>query len=187
MIFNIIFVGALAAVLTGRVRIRAQERERARLSSPTAGEVPAPSLVPPSASSPSRTTAGVTTGTVDALPVDEMTAHLLAGLARADPTALGLSTVQEDPRQMGGLDPRTRALVRIASLVAIDAPGASYPDPVASAVDDGVTAVDFLHVIRAVAPEVGVPRVAAGASHVMTALGLVAPNQPQGTFTDDHS
>ena len=109
MIFNIIFVGALAAVLTGRVRIRAQERERARLGSPTAGEVPAPSLVPPSASSPSRTTAGVTTGTVDALPVDEMTAHLLAGLARADPTALGLSTVQEDPRQMGGLDPRTRA------------------------------------------------------------------------------
>jgi voltage-gated potassium channel len=179
MIFNIIFVGALAAVLTGRVRIRAQERERARGSSSTAGDVPTPVAVPPSASNPSRIVAGGAMTTVDSVPVDETTEQVLAGLALGDPAALGSSAAEEDLRQRGGLDPRTRALVRIASLVAVDAPGASYPLPVASAVEDGATAVDFLDVIRAVAPEVGAPRVAAGASHVMTALGLVAPNRPQ--------
>jgi voltage-gated potassium channel len=179
MIFNIIFVGALAAVLTGRVRIRAQERERARQASPTAGDVPTRGVVPPSAANASRTSAGGAMGTVDSLPVDETTEQLLAGLAHGEPTALGASSGRDDPRQRDGLDPRTRALVRIASLVAVDAPGASYSLPVASAVEDGATAVDFLDVIRAVAPEVGGPRVAAGASHVMTALGLVAPNRPQ--------
>jgi alkylhydroperoxidase/carboxymuconolactone decarboxylase family protein YurZ len=187
MIFNIIFVGALAAVLTGRVRIRAQERERARQGSPMAGDVPTPNVVPPSASNPSRTTAGGTMGTVESVPADETTEQLLAGLARGDSTALRSSTAHEELPQEGGLDPRTRALVRIAGLVAVDAPGASYPLPVASAVEDGATAVDFLDVIRAVAPEVGVPRMAAGASHVMAALGLVTPHQPHGTFTDDHS
>jgi voltage-gated potassium channel len=40
MIFNIVFVGALAAVLTGRVRMRASELALARQGSPTRGAVP---------------------------------------------------------------------------------------------------------------------------------------------------
>jgi hypothetical protein len=145
MIFNIIFVGALAAVLTGRVRIRAQERELARQGSPTGGDVPAGRAVPWSTSTPSRTTGR------EVMPI-------------TDPAP----------------DQRTLTLARIASLVALDAPAASYAVPVRSAVGEGVTGAELHRLLQALAPEVGAPKVAAATSRLGTALGesLSDPEPP---------
>ena len=83
--------------------------------------------------------------------------------------AIGL---RELDREISGLDPRTFSLVKIASLIALDAPPASYAWQVANAVDDGVTPEEILGVLRAVAPQVGGPRVVAAAPEIMVALGL---------------
>ena len=83
--------------------------------------------------------------------------------------AIGLREVD---REWSGLDPRTFALVKIASLIALDAPPASYAWQLGNALADGVTPEDILGVLRAVAPQVGGPRVIAAAAEIMAALGL---------------
>jgi 4-carboxymuconolactone decarboxylase len=83
--------------------------------------------------------------------------------------AIGLREVNRDG---SGLDPREFALVKIAALVALDAPPASYEWQIGNALADGVTSEEILGVLRAVAPQVGGPRVVAAASEVMAALGL---------------
>ena len=84
-------------------------------------------------------------------------------------TAVGL---RELNREGSGLDARTFALVKIASLIALDAPPASYAWQVANALEEGVTPEDILGVLRAVAPQVGGPKVIAAAPEIMLALGL---------------
>jgi alkylhydroperoxidase/carboxymuconolactone decarboxylase family protein YurZ len=74
-----------------------------------------------------------------------------------------------------GLDGRTFSLVKLAILIALDAPPASYAWQVASAIESGATADDMLGVMRAVAPQVGSPRVVAAAPEIMLALGLSLP------------
>jgi alkylhydroperoxidase/carboxymuconolactone decarboxylase family protein YurZ len=86
--------------------------------------------------------------------------------------AIGL---RELGHQASGLDSRTFALVKIATLIALDAPPASYAWQVANAVDDGATPEDILGVLRAVAPQVGGARVVAAAPEIMVALGLQLP------------
>src|ERR1700759_3947206 len=71
-----------------------------------------------------------------------------------------------------GLDPRTFALVKIASLIALDAPPASYAWQIGNALEDGVTPEDIVGVLRAVAPQVGGPRTVAAAAEIMVSLGL---------------
>jgi 4-carboxymuconolactone decarboxylase len=83
--------------------------------------------------------------------------------------AVGL---RELNREGSGLDPRTFALVKIASLVALDAPPASYAWQITNALADGVTPEDIVGVLRAVAPQVGGPKVVAAAPEIMVALGL---------------
>jgi alkylhydroperoxidase/carboxymuconolactone decarboxylase family protein YurZ len=83
--------------------------------------------------------------------------------------AVGL---REAGREASGLDPRTFALVKIAALIALDAPPASYAWQVANALDEGATPEDILGVLRAIAPQVGGPRVVAAAPEIMVALGL---------------
>lgn len=87
-------------------------------------------------------------------------------------TAIGLREAQLDAT---GLDSRTFALVKIAALIALDAPPASYAWQVANALEDGVTGNDILGTLRAVAPQVGGPRVVAAAPEIMLALGLALP------------
>ncbi|ADB49924.1 carboxymuconolactone decarboxylase family protein [Conexibacter woesei] len=89
-------------------------------------------------------------------------------------TALGL---RETQMEATGLDPRTFALVKIAALIALDAPPASYAWQVANALEDGATGDDVLGVLRAVAPQVGGPRVVAAAPEIMLALGLALPEE----------
>jgi len=103
----------------------------------------------------------------------------LAGLSAGDMTileeAIGL---REAHRERTGLDSRTFALVKIAALIALDAPPASYAWQVGNAIDEGASAEDVLGVLRAVAPQVGGPRVIAAAPEIMLALGLALPDQP---------
>src|SRR3979490_1735947 len=87
-------------------------------------------------------------------------------------TAVGL---REVGRESTGLDGRTFALVKIAALIALDAPPASYAWQVANALGDGASPDDILGVLRAVAPQVGGPRVVAAAPEIMVALGLALP------------
>ncbi len=90
--------------------------------------------------------------------------------------AVGL---RELSREGSGLDGRTFALVKIATLIALDAPPASYAWQVANALDEGATPEDLLGVLRAVAPQVGGPRIMAAAPELMLALGLALPEEGQ--------
>jgi 4-carboxymuconolactone decarboxylase len=83
--------------------------------------------------------------------------------------AVGL---READRELSGLDPRTFALVKIATLIALDAPPASWGWQLGNALADDVTPEDILGVLVAVAPQVGGPRVVAAAPEIMVALGL---------------
>src|SRR5437763_8071157 len=106
------------------------------------------------------------------------THQTLSGISSGDvdiiEKAVGLREVN---RELSGLDPRSFALVKIASLIALDAPPASYAWQVAAALDDGVTPEEILGVLRAVAPQVGGPRVIAAAPEIMVALGLALPEE----------
>jgi len=75
-------------------------------------------------------------------------------------------------REWSGLDGRTFSLVKIAALIAVDAPPASYAWQIANALEEGATPEDILGVLKAVAPQVGGPKVIAAAPEIMLALGL---------------
>jgi alkylhydroperoxidase/carboxymuconolactone decarboxylase family protein YurZ len=83
-----------------------------------------------------------------------------------------LAKMNEDSIEAADLDPKTLMLVRIAALVAVDAPPASYLLNLKAADDAGLDADLVRGVFAAVAPIVGGPRVAAGIGNVMRALGL---------------
>jgi 4-carboxymuconolactone decarboxylase len=70
------------------------------------------------------------------------------------------------------LDDETLMLVRIAALVAVDAPPASYLLNIGAAGDIGLDAEDVTGVLTAVAPIVGTARVASAAGKIVRALGL---------------
>jgi alkylhydroperoxidase/carboxymuconolactone decarboxylase family protein YurZ len=111
--------------------------------------------------------------------VDAAVRHALAGLALGDAEVLQAVADGGEAEQRGnGLDPRSFSLIKIAALVALDAPPASYLWQVASALDAGATPSDLLGVLRAVASHVGGPRVTAAAPEIMVALGLPPPPGP---------
>jgi 4-carboxymuconolactone decarboxylase len=108
------------------------------------------------------------------------THEALAGISagRADVLEEVLA-LREAQLESSGLDERTFSLVQIAALIALDAPPASYAWQVANAVEAGVSAEDVLGVLRAVALQVGGPRVIAAAPEIMLALGLSLPESPE--------
>jgi 4-carboxymuconolactone decarboxylase len=109
--------------------------------------------------------------------VDEATQDSLSSLSGGELDALeeGLA-LREMWREKSGLDPRAYALCKIAALVSLDAPPASYVFQVATALDAGVTPSEILGVLRAIAPQVGGPKVIAAAPEIMMALGLALPD-----------
>ena len=108
--------------------------------------------------------------------VDDATRTALAELALGDPELLGEGLeMRAKLLRQSGLDPRSFALVKIAALMALDAPPASYLWQVGNALDDGVTAEDLIGVLRAVAPQIGGPKTVAAAPELMVALGLALP------------
>src|SRR3954464_8639955 len=105
--------------------------------------------------------------------VTQETQDSLAGISIGNPDVLETAVeLREDLRAQTGLDPRTFALVKIAALIALDAPPASYAWQVPNALADGATPEDLLGVLRAVAPQVGGPKVIAAAPELMLAMGL---------------
>lgn len=105
--------------------------------------------------------------------VNNATREALAGLSAGDAEVLEeILELRETEQIKSGLDVRTFAFVKIAALIALDAPPASYIWQVANALDAGVTPDEFIGVLRAVAPQVGGPRVVAAASEFMVSLGL---------------
>ena len=108
--------------------------------------------------------------------VGDATRETLAGLAMSDPDLLlaGLEA-RANWQETSGLDARTFSLVKIAALIALDAPPASYLWQVGNAVAAGCTAQDILGTLIAVAPQVGGPRTVAAAPEIMVALGLTLP------------
>jgi alkylhydroperoxidase/carboxymuconolactone decarboxylase family protein YurZ len=108
--------------------------------------------------------------------VDQETKNVLSGLALGDLDVLGAAQeLREAAREDSGLDPRSYALVKIAALIALDSPPASYFWQVSNALEAGATARDILGVLRAVTPQVGGPRAIAAAPEIMVALGLSLP------------
>ncbi|HYB14239.1 MAG TPA: carboxymuconolactone decarboxylase family protein [Streptosporangiaceae bacterium] len=108
--------------------------------------------------------------------VAEATRGALASLAMGDPNSLVAAVeVREDWRARSGLDARSYALVKIAALIALDAPPASYLWQVANALDAGATPEDIFGVLVAIAPQVGGPRLVGAAPEIMVALGLSLP------------
>jgi len=68
--------------------------------------------------------------------------------------------------------PRELMLARIAALVAVDAPPASYLANAGAAADSGVTEQDVEEVMIAVAPVVGTAKVVSAGGNMMRALGF---------------
>src|SRR5436305_12309539 len=101
------------------------------------------------------------------------THQTLSGISAADVDVLEEAVgLRELNRERSGLDGRSFALVKIATLIALDAPPASYAWQVGNALDEGVSPEDILGVLRAVAPQVGGPKVVAAAPEIMLSLGL---------------
>ena len=74
--------------------------------------------------------------------------------------------------EASSLDEQTLMLVRIAALVAVDAPPASYLLNLEAAGKVGVDEDQVHGVLTAIAPIVGTARVASAASKMVRALGL---------------
>ncbi len=105
------------------------------------------------------------------------THQMLSGLSVGDVNVLEAAIgLRELGLEATGLDSRTFALVKIAALIALDAPPASYAWQIANALEDGASPEDILGVLRAVAPQVGGPRVIAAAPEIMLGLGLALPD-----------
>ena len=71
------------------------------------------------------------------------------------------------------LSGREHMIARIAALIAVDAPAASYALNVGVAADAGVTLDDVQNILVAVAPIVGTTRVASAVVGIAKGLGIV--------------
>jgi hypothetical protein len=70
------------------------------------------------------------------------------------------------------VSPRDFMIARLAALIAVDAPPASYLANASAVERAGLTAADIEGVLIAVAPVVGTPRVVSAAGQILRALGF---------------
>ena len=83
-----------------------------------------------------------------------------------------IATMTEASVEASSLDPQSLMLARIAALIAVDAPPASYVLNLGVAGNVGLDGETVRGVFAAVAPIVGTPRVASAAANVGRALGF---------------
>ena len=88
------------------------------------------------------------------------------------PVLEAITAMNLDTLMLSSLDPRTYFLVRLAALVAVDGPPASYLVNLGLAAEAGVSFEDVQGVLTAVAPIVGSPRVVSAAGNALQALGF---------------
>jgi 4-carboxymuconolactone decarboxylase len=111
--------------------------------------------------------------------VDEATVEMLSALTLGDPDLLAAGLeVRAEFQARSGLDARSYALVKLAAIMALDAPPASYLWQVANAIDAGAKPEDLVGVLIAIAPQIGGPKLVAAAPELMVALGLTVPDGP---------
>ncbi len=70
------------------------------------------------------------------------------------------------------LAPREMILARIAALIAVDAPPASYLAHAGAVADSGITPDDIQAIMIAIAPVVGTARVVSAGGSILRALGF---------------
>ena len=83
-----------------------------------------------------------------------------------------LASMTADSIEASSLDPQTLLLVRIAALVAVDAPPVSYAFNLEASSDLEIDAEQVRGVLAAVAPIVGTARIASATSKIVRALEL---------------
>jgi 4-carboxymuconolactone decarboxylase len=83
-----------------------------------------------------------------------------------------LAGMTADSLEVSSLDDRTTMLLRVAALVAVDAPPASYLLNLGVAGEAGVDEEEVRSVLAIVAPIVGTARVAAAIGNIARALGF---------------
>ena len=83
-----------------------------------------------------------------------------------------LASMTADSLEASDLDPESLMLVRIAALVAVDAPPASYLLNLGVASEMGIGVEDVQDVLMAIAPIVGTARVASATGNIVRALGF---------------
>jgi 4-carboxymuconolactone decarboxylase len=83
-----------------------------------------------------------------------------------------LARMNADAIEVSSLDPEKLMLVRIAALVAMDAPPMSYLLNLGVAGEVDVDAEEVRGVLAAVAPIVGTPRVVSATGKIARALGI---------------
>ena len=83
-----------------------------------------------------------------------------------------LASMTADSLAASSLDAATLMLVRIAALVAVDAPPVSYLLNLGAASEVGLDAEQVRGVLAAIAPIVGTPRVAAATGKIVDALDV---------------
>jgi 4-carboxymuconolactone decarboxylase len=107
------------------------------------------------------------------------THDVLAALAVGRLEALEGAVAVRDAEHESALEPRTQALITLAAMIALDAPPISFAWQVENAIELGVSPEEILDVLRAVAPQVGAPKVVAAAPEIMLGLGLPLPDEPR--------
>jgi len=96
----------------------------------------------------------------------------LSSVAEGDhPVLETVFAINIDALERSGLDQDTYLLVRLAALVALNAPPASYAVTLGASVGSSVTAEDAQAVLVAIAPLVGTPRIVAAAGNLLRAVG----------------
>ena len=83
-----------------------------------------------------------------------------------------LAGMTADSIEASGLDAQTLVLVRLAALVAIDAPDASYLMNLGVASELEIDVAQVQDVLAAVAPIVGTARIVSAALNIMEAIGV---------------
>ena len=97
----------------------------------------------------------------------------LSALAGGDrPVLEAIAAMNLDTLALSSLDAETYMLVRLAALVAVDGPPASYLMNLGMAADIGITTEQVQGVLTAIAPIVGSPKIVAAAGNTLRALGL---------------
>ena len=106
-------------------------------------------------------------------------ADWLAGVAAGRPAVpVPGSGPEADNIDESGLDVRSYALVRLASLVTAGAPGEGYDRHIAAALDQGVTLDEIIGVLVALLPTVGVTRVTKAAPDIFGAIRRATADLP---------
>ena len=83
-----------------------------------------------------------------------------------------LGKMNADAIEASSLDAETLMLTRIAALVAVDAPPASYLLNLGAASEIGIDEEQIRGVLTAIAPIVGTPRIASAVGNIARALGF---------------